>query len=88
MRSKRDRRIGLIHLLGERFTGFTAGGMWEDGKLGLSDVSSFERITVVSDHDSVRSLVKAGSWAVPGEMRFCSNAERDEAVAWASADLE
>jgi SpoIIAA-like len=81
-------KIRLIHALGERFTGFTAGGMWEDGRLGLSHVSSFERIAVITDHDSVRTLVQAGSWAVPGEMRLFANAERDEAVTWASADLE
>lgn len=81
-------KIRLIHVLGERFTGFAAGGMWEDGKLGLSHVSSFERIAVVTDRESVRTLVKAGGWSVPGEMRQFSNAELDKAVAWASADLE
>ena len=81
-------KIRLIHVLGERFTGFTAGGMWEDGKFGLSHVSSLERIAVVTDLDSVRTLVKAGSWTVPGEIRLFSNAERDEAVTWASADFE
>ncbi|MGZ4409675.1 MAG: STAS/SEC14 domain-containing protein [Gaiellaceae bacterium] len=81
-------KIRLIHVLGERFTGFTAGGMWADGKFDLAHVSSFERVAVVTDHHSVRTLVKAGSWAVPGEMRLFSNAERDEAVTWASADKE
>ena len=81
-------KIRLIHVLGERFTGFTAGGMWEDGKFGLTHVSSLERIAVVTDLDSVRTLVKAGSWTVPGEIRLFSNAERDEAVTWASADFE
>ena len=81
-------KIRLIHVLGERFTGFTVGGMWEDGKFGLSHALSFERIAVVTDRDSVRKLVKAGGWVVPGEMRLFSNAEREEAFAWASADLE
>lgn len=81
-------KIRLIHVLGERFTGFTAGGIWEDGKFGLSHVSSLERIAVVTDRDSVRTLVKAGGWTVPGEIRLFQNAERDEAVAWASSDLE
>jgi SpoIIAA-like len=81
-------KIRLIHVLGERFTGFTAGGLWQDGKLGLSHATSFERIAVVTDLDTVRTLVRAGGWSVPGEMRLFSNAERDEAVAWVSADLE
>jgi hypothetical protein len=82
------KKISLIHVLGDRFTGFTAGGMWQDGRFGLSHAFSFERIAVVTDLDSVRTLVKAIGWSVPGEMRMFSNAERDEAVAWASADKE
>ena len=81
-------KIRLIHVLGERFTGFTAGGMWEDGRFGLSHTFSFERIAVVTDLDSVRTLVKAGGWAVPGAIRLFSNADKDEAVTWVSADLE
>ena len=81
-------KIRLIHVLGERFTGFTAGGIWEDGKFGLAHVSSFERIAVVTDRDSVRTLVKAGGWTIPGEIRLFPDVERDEAVAWASSDLE
>lgn len=81
-------KIRLIHVLGRRFTGFTAGGLWQDGKLGLAHATSFERIAVVTDLDSVRTLVRAGGWSAPGEMRLFANAERDEAVAWVSADLE
>jgi SpoIIAA-like len=80
-------KIRLIHVLGDRCTGFTAGGMWQDGKLGLSHVSSFERIAVVTDKDAVRTLVKRGGWTIPGELRLFSNAERDEAVTWASTNL-
>lgn len=77
-------KIRLIHVLGDRFTGFTAGGMWQDGKLGLSHALSFERIAVVTDLDSVRTLVKGGGWTIPGEIRLFSNDEREEAVTWAS----
>ncbi len=80
-------KIRLIHVLGDRFDNFSVGGMWEDGKFGLSHAFSFERIAVVTDRDSVRKLVKAGGWTVPGEIRLFSNAERDAAFAWASAEL-
>ena len=80
------KKIRLIHVLGDRFTGFSAGGVWQDGKLGLSHAFSFERIAVVTDLDSVRTLVKGGGWSIPGEIRLFSNAERDEAVMWASTD--
>jgi hypothetical protein len=79
-------KIRLIHVLGNRFTGFTAGGMWQDGRLGLSHATSFERIAVVTDLDTVRTLVKRGGWTIPGEVRLFSNAEKDEAVRWVSVD--
>jgi SpoIIAA-like len=81
-------KIRLIHVLGDRFTGFTAGGVWEDGRFGLSHAFSFERIAVVTDLGSVRTLVKGGGWTIPGEIRLFSNAEKDEAITWVSADLE
>ena len=70
-------------MLDDRFTGFTAGGMWQDGVLGLAHPLSFERIAVVTDPDSVRTLVKGGGWSIPGEVRLFPNAERDAAVMWA-----
>jgi SpoIIAA-like len=48
-------KIRLIHVLGARFSGYTAGGIWEDGKLALSHPLSFERIAVVTDHGGVRA---------------------------------
>ena len=81
-------KIRLIHVLGPRFSGYTAAGMWQDGKLGLSHPLSFERIAVVTDHGGVRALVKGAGWSIPGEMRLFSNAERNEAVTWVSAGLE
>ena len=29
------KKISLLHVLGERFTGYAAGGQWADAKLGL-----------------------------------------------------
>ena len=81
-------RIRLVHVLGERLEGHTAGAVWEDNKLGLTHVRSFERIAVVTDLETVRDLVKGAGWAIPGELKLFSNAERAEAIAWISEGLE
>ena len=62
----RHKKISLIHVLDERFTGYTAGGEWDDAKLALLHPLSFERIAVVTDLDHVRKLVKEAGWAGPG----------------------
>ncbi len=82
----RHKKISLLHVLGERFTGYEAGGGWADAKLGALHAFSFERIAVVTDLDHVRKQVKRMGWLVPGEMKLFSNAQRVEALGWVSAE--
>jgi hypothetical protein len=81
----RHRKISLLHVLGERFTGYTTGGEWDDAKLALLHPFSFTRIAVVTDLDHIRKQVKRAGWLVPGEVKLFSNVQRAEAQAWVSA---
>ena len=85
---ERHPKIRLIHVLDDRFAGYTAGGAWQDALLGLAHPRSFERIAVVSDSESVRRLVKLGGWSIPGELKLFPNEEREQAEAWASEGLD
>jgi len=82
----RHKKINLLHVLGERFTGYEAGGGWADAKLGVLHALSWRRIAVVTDLDHIRKQVKRAGWLVPGEMKLFSNAQRTEAEAWVSAE--
>jgi hypothetical protein len=81
----RHKKISLLHVLSERFTGYEAGGGWADAKLGVLHALSWRRIAVVTDLDHVRKQVKRAGWLVPSEMKLFSNAQRAEAAAWVSA---
>jgi hypothetical protein len=81
-------RVRLLHVLGDRYTGSTLGGVWDDAKLGLSNVFSWERIAVVTDLRHVRALVKGAGWSIPGEIRLFSNADVAQAEIWVSEGLE
>jgi len=83
----RHGKIRLIHVLGERMKGHSPGAVWDDARLGVRHLRSFERIAVVTDSEPIRVAVKTGGWSVPGEMRLFSNAEREDAEAWASEGL-
>ena len=83
----RHPRIRLIHVLDERFVGYTAGGAWQDAMLGLAHPRSFDRIAVVTDSESIRRLVELAGWSIPGELRLFPNREREQAQAWASEGL-
>ena len=80
--------IRLIHVLDERFAGYTTGGAWHDAMLGLAHPRSFERIAVVTDSASVRRLVELGGWSIPGELKLFENGGRQQALGWASEGLD
>jgi hypothetical protein len=84
---ERPRKIRLIHVLDYRFTGYTAGGAWQDAVLGLAHPRSFDRIAVVTDSESIRRLVTLGGWSMPGELKLFSTRERQRAEAWACEGL-
>ena len=84
---RRHRKIRLIHVLDDRFTGYTAGGLWQDMLLGIAHPRSFDRIAVVTDEQSTRRLAAVVGRAIPGEMKVFHNSEREEADAWASEGL-
>jgi SpoIIAA-like len=85
---ERHPKIRLIHVLDDRFTGYTAGGAWQDAALGLANPRSFDRIAVVSNSEIIRRLVKLAGWSIPGELRLFPNQDREQAEAWASEGLD
>jgi hypothetical protein len=85
---ERHPKIRLVHVLDERFTGYTAGGAWRDALLGLAHPRSFDRIAVVTDSDSIHRLVTLAGWSIPGELKLFPNRDRERAEAWASEGLD
>jgi len=85
---ERHPKIRLIHVLDDRFTGYTAGGAWQDAVLGLAHPRSFDRIAVVTDSESIRRLVTIAGWSIPGELQLFSNRDREQAEAWATEGLD
>jgi hypothetical protein len=78
----KHKKLRLLYVLGEEFTGFTGGAAWEDASVGMRHFTSFERIAVVSDLDWVRRMVKALGFVVPGEVRVYDCAEAARAGSW------
>jgi hypothetical protein len=85
---ERHSKIRLIHVLDDRFTGYTAEGALKDAVVGLAHPRSFDRIAVVSDSDSIHRLVTLAGWSIPGELRLFANRERMQAEAWACEGLD
>lgn len=79
-----NRKLRLLYYLGPEFTGFDAGAMWDDTKLGFRHWSGWERIALVTDVNWLRLTAKAMGFTVPGEFRLYGNDQLAEAKAWVS----
>ena len=77
-----NEKVRLLYHIGADFRNFEAGAIWEDAKVGLSHLTAWERIAVVSDVEWLRVATKAFGFAMPGEVKVFSNAQLDAAIAW------
>ncbi|MEO8092072.1 MAG: STAS/SEC14 domain-containing protein [bacterium] len=77
-----NEKIRLMYVLGDRFTGYSAGAAWQDTKLGFEHLRRWERMAVITDSDWIGHAVGAFGWMIPGEVRIFPTAERAAAQAW------
>jgi SpoIIAA-like len=82
-----DGRVRLLYVLGRESPDYTAGAAWEDTKLGLGHLRSWERIAVVGDADWLRHAIHGLGWIVPGEVRVFGTDELDSAREWVTSPL-
>jgi hypothetical protein len=71
----------LYHVPGD-FTGYTAGAMWDDAKVGLGHLTAFEKVAVVTDVAWMRNAVNLFRFLIPCPVKIFANAEFTEAAAW------
>jgi hypothetical protein len=77
-----NRKIRSIIHLGDDFTGFAPGAMWDDVKLGFRHITGWERTALVTDVAWVRVMSTVFGFAIPAHFRLFSNAEIDVAYRW------
>ena len=80
-----DGKLRLLYVLGSDFPDYTAGAAWEDAKLGLGRIRSWERIAIVSDAEWLRRAIHGLGWMMPGEVKVFGTAEGHDARAWVAS---
>ena len=83
-RLARHDKIRLICVLGGEFDGYSASAMWDDTKVGMRHLFSFERIALVTDHEMYGRAVKGFGFLSPAQVRVFGSSELADAKAWAS----
>jgi SpoIIAA-like len=77
-----QKKIRMLYVLGSEFDGYSAAAMWDDTKVGMEHLFSWERIAVVTDHDSYRHLIKGFGFLIPAKVRVFGIGELEDAKAW------
>ena len=84
-RAKQHPKIRMLYVLGAEFESYSPGALWDDARVGLSHMGSFEKIAFVTDHDVYRTAVKAFGFAMPGDVKVFEMAQLDDATKWVAA---
>jgi hypothetical protein len=79
---KEHAKIRILYQIGPEFSGFTAGAMWDDAKVGLAHLSAWEKIAVVTDVDWIRAAVGIFRFVIPCPVKMFSNGQFAEARDW------
>jgi hypothetical protein len=78
-------KLRFLYILGEDYDSFEGEALWDDAKVGLKELTHFEKIGLVSDKTWVRRSIKVFGFLIPGEVRYFSNDQLAEAKAWIAA---
>jgi hypothetical protein len=77
--------VRVLYQIGPAFSGFTAGAMWDDAKVGMMHVKAWEKIAVVTDIDWIARAIGIFRFAMPCPVKVFSNRQYAEAVDWIAA---
>ncbi|MEO7952648.1 MAG: STAS/SEC14 domain-containing protein [Polaromonas sp.] len=75
-------KVRLLYQLSSDFTGFTPGAMWDDMKLGMTHLTAWERVAVVTDIGWVTNATNMFRFVLPCPVRVFSIKDRAAADAW------
>jgi len=75
-------KIRLLYHLGPEFKSYKAGAMWDDTKVGLQHLTSWERIALVTDVEWIRAMAKVFGFMMHCHFKIYHNDQLAEAEAW------
>jgi SpoIIAA-like len=78
-------KVRVYYETAKNFSGFEAGAMWEDFKVGVEYLTRWDKVAVVSDVDWIGKAVRFFAFLMPATTTLFSQAEAAQARAWISA---
>ena len=81
---KKHDKIRVLYALGPDYSGFTAGAMWDDAKIGIRHLTAYEKVAVVSDANWITGAAKFFAFIIPCPVKIFSFDKLSEAKEWIS----
>jgi hypothetical protein len=82
---KQHPKIRCYYELGTQFSKMEPGAIWEDFKVGIENLTRWERVAVVTDVEWIRHAVNIFRFLMPGEVRVFATSETATARSWITA---
>jgi len=79
---KEGRKLRFLIQFGPKFEGFTPAAAWEDFKLGIHHMGTFERLAVVSDKSWILTVSKIFGSLMPCTVKVFNNTDAGDALSW------
>ena len=80
--SSGGRKLRLLYQIGPDFEKYDLVALWDDARIGLKHLASWQKIALVTDVDWIRSAVSVFSFALPGRVRTFAVAQLADAKNW------
>ncbi len=82
---KEHGKVRILYQIGSTFSGFSAGAVWDDAKLGITRLKAWEKIAVVTDVDWITGAVGLLGFAMTCPVKVFPNGRYTEALEWIAA---
>ena len=79
---KEYNKLRMIVELGPEMSGFSAGAMWQDAKVGMNHLTQFEKLAVITDHTWIITSVKVFAFLIPCPVKVFSTTQSADAISW------
>ena len=79
---KQHDKLKMLLVAGPYFDSYSAGALWDDARFGLTHITTFSKLALVTDHDWLSHSVKLFGALMPTEIMVFSMKELDDAKAW------
>jgi hypothetical protein len=79
---KQHEKLKMLLVAGPYFDGFSAGALWDDAKFGLTHLTTFSKLALVTDEDWLHHSIKLFGALMPTEVMVYPMKKLDEAKTW------